>query len=122
MSDATIASETAEVDHAVHDDHGADQHGDHPTEKAYWIIFAVLGAFTALEIAWSYMGLEGMALVLPLIAMMVIKFVLVAGIFMHLKYDLSIRNGNMFTFVFAFGLVLALAVFVSALLTFTTRS
>ncbi len=113
MSDSTIAYE--DVGHEVHDDHG-----DHPTEKAYWVVFAILGAFTALEIAWSYMGLDGAALVLPLVAMMIIKFVLVAGIFMHLKYDLSIRNGSMFTYMFAFGLVLAIIVYAVVLFTFTT--
>lgn len=113
MSDTTIASD---VD--VHDDH---DHGDHPTEKQYWVIFAVLAVFTAVEVAWSYIGLEGAALVLPLIAMMTVKFILVAGIFMHLKYDLSIRNGSMFTYMFAFGLVVALAVYAVVLITFTTR-
>ena len=115
MSDTTIAHD--EVGHEVHDDHG-----DHPTEKAYWVVFAILAAFTAVEIAWSYTGLDGVALVLPLVLMMIVKFVLVAGIFMHLKYDLSIRNGNMFTFVFAFGIVIAISVYAAALFTFTTRS
>ena len=114
MSDTTVAPDA---------DHGhADDHGDHPTEKQYWVIFAVLAVFTALEVGWSYMGLDGAALVLPLIGMMTIKFVLVAGIFMHLKYDLSIRNGNMFTFMFGFGLVLAILVYAVVLVTFTTRS
>jgi len=112
MSDTTVAAD-------VDQDH-AEDHGDHPTEKAYWIIFAVLAVFTALEVAWSYMGLDGAALVLPLIGMMIIKFVLVAGIFMHLKYDMSIRNGNMFTYMFGFGLLLAIIVYAVVLLTFTT--
>jgi len=112
MSDTTVVPD-ADHDHA-------EDHGDHPTEKAYWIIFAVLAVFTALEVAWSYLGLDGPALVLPLIGMMIIKFVLVAGIFMHLKYDMSIRNGNMFTYMFGFGLLLAIIVYAVVLLTFTT--
>jgi caa(3)-type oxidase subunit IV len=110
MSDTTVAPD---VDHD-------EDHGDHPTEKQYWVIFAVLAVFTALEVAWSYIGLDGAALVLPLIGMMIIKFILVAGIFMHLKYDLSIRNGNMFTYMFAFGLVLAIIVYAVVLITFST--
>ncbi len=115
MSDTTLDAEVS-TDHADHADHG-----DHPTEKMYWIIFAVLAGFTALEVAWSYVGLNGAALVVPLVAMMVIKFILVAGIFMHLKFDLSLRNGGLFAFVFSFGLVLALIVYASVLFTFSTR-
>ncbi len=115
MADTTI---TTEVEDVAHDDH---EHGDHPTEKQYWIVFAVLAVFTAVEVAWSYIGLSGPALVLPLIFMMIVKFVLVAGIFMHLKYDFSIRNGGMFTYMFAFGLVVAIAVYAVVLITFVTR-
>ncbi len=96
----------------------AEAHGDHPTEKAYWQIFAVLATLTALEVLWSYLGFEGPALVLPLLVMMVVKFALVAGIFMHLKYDLSIINGKYFTILFSFGLVLAIAVYFVVIATF----
>jgi len=111
MSDTTLDAEVA----SDHDDHA--NHGDHPTEKQYWVIFAVLALLTAVEVLWSYLGLSGPALVLPLVAMMVVKFILVAGIFMHLKFDLSIRNGNVFSYVFAFGLVLALIVYLVLLVT-----
>ncbi len=93
-----------------HDDHAHGEH-DHPTEAAYWKIFAILAVLTAVEVLWSYLGLSGPALVVPLIVMMLVKFVLVAGWFMHLKYDLSILNGRYFTILFAFGLVLAVAVY-----------
>ena len=111
MSDTTLDAEVT----SDHEDHA--DHGDHPTEKQYWIIFAVLAVLTAVEVLWSYLGLSGPALVLPLIAMMVVKFILVAGIFMHLKFDLSIRNGNIFSYVFAFGLVLAIIVYLVLLVT-----
>jgi len=81
MSDTTLDADVAHNDHA--------DHGDHPTEKQYWVIFAVLAVLTAVEVLWSYLGLSGPALVLPLIAMMVVKFILVAGIFMHLKNRLA---------------------------------
>jgi cytochrome c oxidase subunit 4 len=113
MTDSTITSEAHGVAH--------DDHGDHPTEKQYWIVFVVLAVFTAVEVAWSYLGLSGPALVLPLVAMMVVKFVLVAGIFMHLKYDFSIRNGGLFTYLFAFGIAVAVAVYAVVLITFITR-
>jgi len=114
MSETTMASDVE------HDDHGHDEHVDHATEKSYWVIFAVLGVLTAIEVAWHYLGLSGAALVWPLIAMMLAKFVLVAGWFMHLKFDLSIRNGSTFTYTFGFGLVLALIVYAIVFATFMT--
>ncbi len=121
MTDATIdaaADATADAVSAHGDDH---HHGAHPTEKNYWVVFAILDVLTAVEVAWSYIGLDGAALVLPLIAMMVAKFILVAGVFMHLYFDFSIRNGGMFTYMFAFGLVVAILVYAVVLITYVTR-
>ncbi|MFT7601326.1 MAG: FtsH-binding integral membrane protein [Acidimicrobiales bacterium] len=100
----TAVADAESVQVAAHDDH-------HPTEKQYWVVFAVLAAFTALEVAWSYMGLSGPALVLPLMTMMTIKFFLVAGIFMHLYFDFKALNGKYFTWAFAGAMILAIAVF-----------
>lgn len=109
MSDTTLEADVA------HDDHA--DHGDHPTEKLYWVVFAILAVLTAVEVLWSYLGLSGPVLVLPLVAMMVVKFIIVAGFFMHLKFDLSIRNGSVFSYMFAFGLVLAILVYAVLLVT-----
>lgn len=94
-----------------HADDGHDDHGHHPTERQYWVVFVLLAILTAIEVAWSYMGLEGASLVLPLIAMMVVKFLMVAGVFMHLYFDLKILNGRLFTWAFSGALILALAVY-----------
>lgn len=94
----------------THDDHGHDGHA-HPTERQYWLVFLALLILTAVEVTWSFLGLEGLTLVLPLIAMMVVKFVLVAGAFMHLYFDMKIINGKFFTWVFFGGLILAMAVY-----------
>ncbi len=107
MAETTL--ETAVADGGL--GHSSD-HGDHPTETAYWQVFAILAVLTAVEVLWSYLPLDGVALVVPLLAMMVVKFVLVAGWFMHLKYDLSIINGNVFTILFSFGLVTAVLVYI----------
>lgn len=102
-TDSTTAAHDA---HDVHDDH-------HPTEKQYWVVFVILGALTALEIYWAEAFREpgGGILVWPLIIMMVIKFLLVAGAFMHLWFDMKILNGKLFTWAFMGALVLAMAVF-----------
>ncbi len=113
MADTTI-------DHATDvDDHAHDAHG-HPTEKSYWIIFFGLAVLTALEVAWSYLGLSGPALVVPLIVMMVIKFLIVAGAFMHLYYDLQIINGRLFTWAFAAAIILAILVYFIVFASFDT--
>jgi len=100
-------SAVSEVSHQTHHD----DHAHHPTERQYWIVFVILAALTAIEVAWSYMGFEGVALVLPLVVMMGVKFLLVAGAFMHLYFDMKIINGKMFTWVFGFSLLVAVAVY-----------
>ena len=102
MSESTI---TEAGTAGAHDDHA------HPTERQYWVVFVTLAVLTGIEIAWSYSGFEGPALVLPLVAMMVVKFFLVAGAFMHLYFDLKIINGRLFTMAFFGALVLAIAVY-----------
>ena len=99
MTDATS--------HTVHTDH--DDH--HPTERQYWVVFAALFVLTAVEVAWSFMGFEGPVLVVPLLVMMVIKFFLVAGAFMHLYFDMKILNGRLFTWAFFGALLLAMLVY-----------
>ena len=96
------------------DAHAAVAHDDqdvHPSEKQYWTVFVALAVLTGIEVAWSYMGFEGMQLVAPLIVMMVVKFLLVAGAFMHLYFDLKIINGRLFTWAFGGGLALAIGVY-----------
>lgn len=98
-------SADATIDHHVDSHDGHDDH--HPTESQYWIVFVALAVITAVEIAWSYLGLSGPALVLPLIVMMIVKFLVVAGVFMHLWFDMKIVNGKLFAMMFGAGLVLA---------------
>lgn len=104
MSETAVATDTPEP--IVESDHHADDHG-HPSEGQYWIVFFVLAAITAVEVLWSYLDVSGPALVLPLIAMMLVKFVIVAGVFMHLYFDMKMLNGRVFSMMFGAGIVLA---------------
>lgn len=106
-----IAEVAAADAHRAQDASHGDDHGHHPTERHYWVIFAILAVLTAIEVAWSYLGFEGIQLWLPLLVMMVVKFVLVAGEFMHLRFDTKIINGRLFTWAFVGSLILAVAVF-----------
>jgi len=88
-------------EHAAHPDEHAGAH-DHPTEKNYWVIAAVLAGITAIEVALSY--LDWGNIVAPLLLTgMVVKFFLVASFFMHLKFDSKVARR-----LFISGLSLAL--------------
>lgn len=87
---------------------------DHPDELKYLKIAVILAVITAAEVGVIYVtSWEG---ILPPVLgiMMLVKFVMVAGYFMHLKFDSKI-----FRRLFILGIVLALSVFGVVLWTFT---
>ncbi len=72
--------------HATAEAHGAG--GGHATVATYLRIAVVLAIVTAVEIALIYIpGLPNHVLVALLIVMSVVKFALVVGFYMHLRYD-----------------------------------
>ena len=83
---------------------------DHPTPKLYVQVAGVLFVLTAMEFSTYFIEFGGATTPL-LVALMAIKFVLVAGFFMHLKYDT-----RLFTRLMATGLVGALVLYLIALL------
>lgn len=91
-----------------------EQAHDHPSELQYVKVAVFLAIVTALEVAVVYIGsLEN--LIIPILGvMMVVKFVAVAGYFMHLKFD-----SRVFRRFFVLGIVLAIAIFGIVLWTFT---
>jgi cytochrome c oxidase subunit IV len=90
------------------------EHDQHGGDAIYWKIFAILFALTGLEIVTYFFEEElGAALVPILITLMVVKMLLVAAYFMHLKYD-----SKLFGQLFWAGALLALAVYVVTLATF----
>jgi cytochrome c oxidase subunit IV len=88
-------------------DRGPTEH-EHPTDWVYVKIAIILAVITAAEIALYFVEDElSSTIVVPsLLAMMVAKFLIVVGWFMHLRYDDPI-----FKRVFYAGLLLAIAVF-----------
>ncbi len=115
------APTTPEVE-VVHDDVDApagaltdaahDEHHDHPSEGRYIAIALMLAVVTAAEVAASYIDL-GWAFLPALLGMMAFKFIVVVREFMHLKLD-----NRVFSWLFYTGLILALFVYLAALLTF----
>lgn len=89
-------SGTTHITDAQHADvHPTDEH--HPTPKRYVQIAIVLAVLTAMEISASYVALPHWVFLTTLIVLMLIKFALVAGWFMHLKYDTRLYTRLMMT-------------------------
>ena len=100
---------------AGHDDGHA-----HPTDLVFVKTAGWLALITAAEVAWSYLplwddatGLTSFFEISGLLVMMMLKFVIVANIFMHLKYDKPLLSRTFF-----FGFSLATAVYLATITTF----
>lgn len=94
--------------------HETHEHG-HPTDRSYIVIAIILAVITALEVGTyvfdDFFDDAGTGvLIATLFPMMIAKFVIVCGRFMHLKYDNPI-----FRRIFVFGLVLAVVVYMVAM-------
>jgi len=81
----------------------------HPSIADYWKIAALLAVLTAVEVALFYidsaLGLGGLNTVL-LIVLAILKFVIVVGWFMHLRFERPSLNK-----FFVAGIILALGVY-----------
>jgi cytochrome c oxidase subunit IV len=85
----------------------------HPSTREYVRVGLILVAFTCLEVWLSYSSVSGAKLVAALFTCTLIKFVMVIGYFMHLKFD----NGR-FSRMFALGAIGAFTLYVAVLLMF----
>jgi cytochrome c oxidase subunit 4 len=87
---------------------------EHPSDRKYVIIALILGVITAAEVmTYFWEDASTTALILILFPMMIAKFAIVCGYFMHLKFDNPI-----FRRIFIAGLVLAVVVYLVALSAF----
>jgi cytochrome c oxidase subunit 4 len=92
----------------VHDAQHADQHGhEHPSQKQYIQIAILLAVITGIEVLIYYIEAIADFLVPALLILSLIKFVIVVGYFMHLKFD-----SKMLTWMFVFGMIISVAVFI----------
>jgi cytochrome c oxidase subunit IV len=89
---------TTETATEVHEHHG-------PTPRDYVRIALVLAVLTALEISTYYVDFGPLGIPM-LLVLMAIKFVMVANLFMHLKFD-----NRMYTRMLYGGLGLALGLY-----------
>lgn len=107
MTTTTVSTAAEhEVDETVH---------DHPNDAKYVKIAIILSVITAAEVSTYFWKSAGTGvLVAVLFPMMIAKFAIVTGYFMHLKYD-----NPLFKRVFVFGLCLATAVYMVTFFTFS---
>ena len=88
--------------------------GRHATPAFYVVIAVILSLLTVTEV-WIFNVSSLGALFVPLLLILsVIKFVMVIGFFMHLRFD---PRG--FTYIFATGMGLGIAVFLAVLALFS---
>lgn len=98
-TDTAVQSEATGVEDAHADEH-------HPTPRFYIQVAVVLGILTAMEFSTYF--IEFGALSAPLLlVLMAIKFALIVGFFMHLKFDTDLYSKLMMT-----GLIGALVLYV----------
>ncbi len=88
-------------------------HHKHPTEAKYIQIAVFLAVITAIEVLVYYVEAIEDYLVAILLALSIIKFAMVVGYFMHLRFD-----SRLFRRLFVAGLALAIFCFGAVLTTF----
>lgn len=89
------------------------EHHAHPTPGQYWRIAAFLAVLTAIEVAMYYIDEElglGFLNAAILITLSAIKFVVVVGWFMHVRFEKPLINR-----FFTAGFVLACALYLIVL-------
>lgn len=96
--------------HGNHNDHKHSEHA-HAGPKLYWIFAVILCVITFIEWiifkekeAW---GISNTVMIWSLIALSIVKFIMVCGWYMHLRFD-----NKILTNIFVFSGLLAVAVFI----------
>jgi cytochrome c oxidase subunit IV len=85
----------------------------HPSTREYVRVGLILVGFTCLEVWLSFSSVSGTALMAALLSCTLIKFLMVIGYFMHLKFD-----SGRFSRTFALGAIGAFTLYAAVLLMF----
>jgi cytochrome c oxidase subunit IV len=92
------------------------EHG-HPKERVYVMVALWLALITGAEISISYIKMPDPAKIVALVVLSAVKFAVVVGYFMHLKFDNPALRKPFIT-----GIILAGVVYTIVLLAFTLHS
>ena len=115
MADAHIPSSSAPAHGGGHASAGAHAGGGHASLKTYINVAIALALITAIEVATLYVpGIPSGLLVTSLLLMSIVKFVLVVGFFMHLKYDAAVMRA-----VFVGPLILSILIILAIMALFS---
>jgi cytochrome c oxidase subunit IV len=99
--------------HLAHDEGHLELEHAHPGPKTYALIGVVLAAITLVEV-WAYTYEPLRPILAPvLLTLSALKFVLVVGFYMHLRFD-----HPLFTGVFGFGLIVGASVITALMFLF----
>ena len=92
--------------------------GGHATVRTYIQVAIALALITGVEVATLYVpGIPNPVLVISLLVMSAVKFYLVVGFFMHLRYDHPIMRALFVgPLIIAIGIILAVMALFSAFL------
>lgn len=91
----------------------AEEHAHHPTPGQYWKIAAFLAVVTAVEVAMYYIDRQlelGFLNAAILIVLSAIKFIVVVGWFMHVRFEKPLINR-----FFSAGFILAVSLYLVVL-------
>ena len=115
MADAHVPSSSAPAHEGGHASAGAHAGGGHASLKTYINVAIALALITAIEVATLYVpGIPSGLLVTSLLLMSIVKFVLVVGFFMHLKYDAAVMRA-----VFVGPLILSILIILAIMALFS---
>jgi len=85
----------------------------YPAPRDYWLIALILAVITGAEVAIAYVDSLDFVVVPMLIVLAVVKFVIVVGWYMHLRYE-----SILYRRLFLIGLIAAPLLFGAVLFTF----
>jgi cytochrome c oxidase subunit 4 len=108
----TTTEHADHTDHTGHGGHAVHEDASHKPNSFYIKVAVVLAVVTGIEVALYYANI-GKLFLPTLLVLMAIKFLTVVSLFMHLKFD-----NKLFSYLFYSGLILAILVYVAALMTF----
>ena len=105
---------TEHAEHPVPTEHDEEHKHEHPSDFQYVMIAIFLAVVTGAEVGLYYIkDLDFIVLAVLLSVLMVVKFVTVAGFFMHLRFD-----SKLFRRIFITGILLATFVYMILLSSF----
>jgi cytochrome c oxidase subunit 4 len=86
---------------------------EHPAPRTYLKVATILTIITAVEVAVYYIDALESLLVYILVTLSAIKFAIVVGYYMHLKFD-----NKLFRNIFVFALLVAASIVISFMILF----